>query len=94
MSLISRSFPATLPNNVDTDEKKKECFLNGLDDEPAYALEARDFENFQTMVDKDLDSRIGEEYCHASASRSVRFNRTPTLGKYKNAFKVPPLWWS
>jgi hypothetical protein len=39
---------------VDTDEKKQECFLNGLDDELAYALEARDFENFQTMVDKTL----------------------------------------
>jgi hypothetical protein len=39
---------------VDTDEKKQECFLNGLDDGLAYALEARDFENFQTMIDKAL----------------------------------------
>jgi hypothetical protein len=39
---------------MDTDEKKQECFLNGLDDELAYALEARDFENFQTMIDKAL----------------------------------------
>jgi hypothetical protein len=28
------------PNDVDTDEKKQECFLNGLDDGLAYALEA------------------------------------------------------
>jgi hypothetical protein len=42
------------PNDVDTDEKKQECFLNGLDDGLAYALKARDFENFQTMVDKAL----------------------------------------
>jgi hypothetical protein len=42
------------PNDVDTDEKKKECFLNGLEDGLAYALEARDFEYFQTMVDKAL----------------------------------------
>jgi hypothetical protein len=42
------------PNDVDTDEKKQECFLNGLDDGVAYALEARDFENFQAMVDKAL----------------------------------------
>jgi hypothetical protein len=42
------------PNDVDTDEKKQECFLNGLDDGLAYALEACDFENFQTMVDKAL----------------------------------------
>jgi hypothetical protein len=42
------------PNDVDTNEKKQECFLNGLDDGLAYALEARDFENFQTMVNKAL----------------------------------------
>jgi hypothetical protein len=39
---------------VDTGEKKQECFLNGLDDGLAYALEAQDFENIQTMVDKAL----------------------------------------
>jgi hypothetical protein len=39
---------------VDTDEKKQECFLNGLDDGLAYALEARDFKIFQSMVDKAL----------------------------------------
>jgi hypothetical protein len=41
-------------NDVDTDEKKQECFLNGLDDGLVYTLEVRDFENFQTMVDKAL----------------------------------------
>jgi hypothetical protein len=39
MNLLSRY----TPNDVDTDEKKQVCFLNGLDDELAYALEARDF---------------------------------------------------
>jgi hypothetical protein len=33
------------PYEVDTDEKKQECFLNGLNDGLAYGLEARDFEN-------------------------------------------------
>jgi hypothetical protein len=49
------------PYEVDTDEKKHECFLNGLNDGLAYALEARDFENFQGMVNKDLvlESRRG-----------------------------------
>jgi hypothetical protein len=27
-------------NEVDTDEKKQECFLNGMNDGLAYALEA------------------------------------------------------
>jgi hypothetical protein len=42
------------PHEVDTDEKKNECFLNGLNDGLAYALDARDFENFQVMVNKAL----------------------------------------
>jgi hypothetical protein len=39
---------------VDTDEKKQDWFLNGLNDGLAYALKARDFINFQDMVDKAL----------------------------------------
>jgi hypothetical protein len=31
------------PDNVDTDEKKQDWFLNGLNDGLAYALKARDF---------------------------------------------------
>jgi hypothetical protein len=31
------------PNEVDTDEKKQDCFLNGLNDRMAYALEAQNF---------------------------------------------------
>jgi hypothetical protein len=31
------------PHEVNTCEKKHECFLNGLNDGLAYALEARDF---------------------------------------------------
>jgi hypothetical protein len=38
------------PQEVDTDEKKQDYFLNGL----AYALVAPDFENFQGMVNKAL----------------------------------------
>jgi hypothetical protein len=41
-------------HEVDTDEKKQACFLNGLNDGLAYALQARDFENFQGMVNKAL----------------------------------------
>jgi hypothetical protein len=42
------------PDNVDTNEKKQDWFLNDLNDGLAYALEARDFINFQDMVDKGL----------------------------------------
>jgi hypothetical protein len=42
------------PNDVDTDEKKQDYFLNGLNDGLAYALEVHDFEIFQVMVNKVL----------------------------------------
>jgi hypothetical protein len=42
------------PDNVDTNEKKQDQFLNSLNDGLAYALEARDFVNFHDMVDKAL----------------------------------------
>jgi hypothetical protein len=41
-------------HEVNTDEKKHKCFFNGLNDGLAYALEARDFENFHGMVNKAL----------------------------------------
>jgi hypothetical protein len=42
------------PDNMDTNGKKQDWFLNGLNDGLAYALEACDFVNFQDMVDKAL----------------------------------------
>jgi hypothetical protein len=42
------------PHEVNTDERKQKCFLKGLNDGLAYALEARDFENFHGMVNKAL----------------------------------------
>jgi hypothetical protein len=41
-------------DNMETDKKKQDWFLNGLNDGLAYALEARDFSNFQDMMDKAL----------------------------------------
>jgi hypothetical protein len=42
------------PHEVDNDENKQDCFLNGFSDGLAYALEARNFENFKGMVNKAL----------------------------------------
>jgi hypothetical protein len=46
--------PRYAPDNVDTNKKKLDWFLNGLNDGLAYALEAHDFINSQDMVDKAL----------------------------------------
>jgi hypothetical protein len=63
---------------VDTNKKKQESFLNGLDDGLAYALEACDFENFQTMIDKALVLENRRGILSASTSRSARDNRVAT----------------
>jgi hypothetical protein len=41
-------------HEVDTNEKKQDYYLNGLNYGLTYALEARDLENFQGMVNKTL----------------------------------------
>jgi hypothetical protein len=40
--------------NMDTNEKKLDWFLSGLNNGLAYALDVRDFINFRDMVDKAL----------------------------------------
>jgi hypothetical protein len=53
------------PNDIDTNEKKQDWFLNGQNDGLAYALEAHNFDNFQDMVDKALvlENRRGIMEC-------------------------------
>jgi hypothetical protein len=77
------------PHEVDTDEKKQECFLNGLNNGLAYGLEAQDFENFQGMVNKALvlENRRGVMECkrklvhqHQPSSRSRPHVTTPLAG--------------
>jgi hypothetical protein len=66
-------------DNVDTDEKKQDWFLNGLNDGLAYALEAHNFINFQDMVDKALvlESRRG------IMERKRKMQRTRAQGSHK-----------
>jgi hypothetical protein len=42
------------PLEVNIDEKKHECFLNGLNDGLVYALEAGHFDKFQGILNKAL----------------------------------------
>jgi hypothetical protein len=67
------------PDNVDTDEKKQDWFLSGQNDGLAYALEARNFDNFQHMVDKALflENRRG------IMERKRKMQRTGAQGSHK-----------
>jgi hypothetical protein len=72
------------PNNVDTNEKKQDYFLNGLNDGLAYALEARDFKNFQAMVNKALvlENRRKILECEHKQERQIQHstNSKPHIG--------------
>jgi hypothetical protein len=71
------------PHEVNTDEKKQECFLNGLNNGLAYALEAQDFENFQGMVNKALvleNHRGVMVHQHQPGSSSRPHVATPSSG--------------
>ena len=39
-------------NDVDTDEKKQDCFLEGLNASLQYALSAHEYPSFQKLVDR------------------------------------------
>jgi hypothetical protein len=77
------------PHEVDTDEKKQDCFLNGLNDGLANALEVRDFKNFQRMINKALvlenhrgvmEHKRKLEHRHQSGSSSRLRVATSTAG--------------
>jgi hypothetical protein len=68
------------PTNMDTDEKKQECFMDGLDDGHACASEARDFKNFQTMLDKALVLKNGRGILSSKRKQGIKPNRAPTPG--------------
>jgi TPP-dependent indolepyruvate ferredoxin oxidoreductase alpha subunit len=84
-------------HEVDTDERKQECFLNGLNFGLAYALEAQDYENFQGMVNKALvlENRRGmmEHKCklvhqHQPGSSSRPCVATPSAGPVFHSAQV------
>jgi hypothetical protein len=42
------------PDNINTDEKKQDVFLNGLNDDIQFQLLNNDYADFQHMVDKAI----------------------------------------
>jgi hypothetical protein len=68
------------PDNVDTNEKKQDWFLNGLNDGLKYALEARVFINFQDMMDKALVLKTEGELWNERERCSALDRKEATLG--------------
>jgi hypothetical protein len=63
------------PDEVNTDEKKQDGFLNGLNDETQFQLVNTDYEDFWKMVDKAIivENKIKE--MEKNGQRKTSFSR-------------------
>jgi hypothetical protein len=62
------------PDNINTDEKKQDVFLNGLNDDIQFQLLNIDYADFQHMVDKSIviENKIKE--MEKDGKRKVSFS--------------------
>jgi hypothetical protein len=86
------------PDDIDTDEKKQDMFLNGLNDDIQFQLLNTDYADFQHMVDKAtvIENMIKE--MEKDGKRKVSFNRQssrsnvrPCLSQPNPLFKSPQM---
>jgi hypothetical protein len=86
------------PNDVNTDEKKHDAFLNGLNDEIQFQLLNADYEDFQRMVDKAIIvedrikrwRRMARGKCH---SRDSLWGATPGLACLSQGISLETRVW-
>jgi hypothetical protein len=86
------------PDDIDTDEKKQDMFLNGLNDDIQFQLLNTDYADFQHMVDKAIviENKIKE--MEKGGKRKVSFsgqssgsNVRPRLSQPNPFFKSPQM---
>jgi hypothetical protein len=68
------------PDNINTDEKKHDIFLNGLNDGIQLQLLNMDYVDFQHVVDKalDIENKIKEMEKEKDGKRKVSFLGQPS----------------
>jgi hypothetical protein len=86
------------PDNINTDEKKQDLFLNGLNDDIQFQLLDTDYADFQHMVDKAIvvENKIRE--MEKDGKRKVPFpgqssgsNVRPRFSQPNQFFKSPQM---
>jgi hypothetical protein len=62
------------PDDVNTDEKKQDVFMNGLNDEIQFQLLNTDYADFQRMVDKAIivENKLKEMERHGKQKMSFQ----------------------
>jgi translation initiation factor RLI1 len=86
------------PDEVNTDEKKQDAFLNGLNDEIQFQLLNTDYEDFQKMVDKSIivENKIKEMEKNGKgktsfSGQSLGSNTRPRLPQSGPFFRNPSM---
>jgi hypothetical protein len=74
------------PNDVNTDEKKHDAFLNGLNDDIQFQLLNTDYEDFQKMVNKAIIVKNKMKEMEKNGKRKTSF-----LGQYSRSNTQPRL---
>jgi hypothetical protein len=77
------------PDDINTDEKKQDIFLNGLNDDIQFQLLNTDYADFQHMVDKVIviENKIRE--MKKDGKRKVSFCRQSSGSNVRPRFKQP-----
>jgi hypothetical protein len=68
------------PEDVDTDKKKQDCFLEGLNDGLQYSLASRDLKNFQAPIDRAIILEHKRTGSSASVRWTAQVSRAATPG--------------
>jgi hypothetical protein len=77
------------PDDINTDEKKHDVFLNGLNDDIQFQLLNTDYADFQHMVDKAIvvGNKIRE--MEKDGKRKVPFSGQSSRGNVRPCFSQP-----
>jgi hypothetical protein len=77
------------PGDINTDEKKNDMFLNGLNDDIQFQLLNTDYTDFQHMVDKAIVIENEIKEMEKDSKRKVSFYGQPSRSNIRSHFSLP-----
>jgi hypothetical protein len=77
------------PDDINTDEKKQDVFLNGLNDDIQFQLLNTDYTDFQHMVDKAIVIENNIKEMEKDGKRKVSFHGQPSGSNVRPCLSQP-----
>jgi hypothetical protein len=77
------------PNDINTDEKKQDMFLNGLNDDIQFQFLNTYYTDFQHMVDKAIVTENKIKEMEKDGKRKVSFHGQPSGSNVRPRFSQP-----